>query len=305
MKPRFASACAFGLALSASQSGCGSDGYLQGVGDVGTYDSDAGEFQSGDSSGSRGALDAAIQRNGVTVTVVTLGCSDGCASVEAIASGGNPPYSFRWENGSASAARDVCPTADTSYRVTVTDTAVTGEFSRAATTSQASLTADVLTCPDAGGVACADSGPGFARPASGHYVGTATCPPEGGVISVPSADGGEANSGTVSFDLAIDGSTVGGSLYFLWSLGAIAYRASLEGTVDCSQEAVLATWENTQWGLPATAPDGGMSLTPTGTGTGHITVAPVSGAPGQVEGAFVFDYADGFCHGQYTAALRP
>lgn len=46
--------------------------------------------------------------------------------------------------------RDVCPTATTSYCVTVTDTGSTGEVPRPAQSIERPLTATVLACPDGG-----------------------------------------------------------------------------------------------------------------------------------------------------------
>jgi hypothetical protein len=80
-----------------------------------------------------------------------------CAVVEAVATGGNEPYSFSWDDGSTNPQRQVCPTSTTDFHVKVTDTGTTGEIPRPAETAQASLTADVLACPDGGAM---DAGPG-------------------------------------------------------------------------------------------------------------------------------------------------
>ncbi len=45
-----------------------------------------------------------------------------CTTLNAAPSGGAPPYSYTWSNGSTAASQSVCPTANTTYTVTVTDT---------------------------------------------------------------------------------------------------------------------------------------------------------------------------------------
>jgi hypothetical protein len=121
---------------------------------VGSYDPDAGPaFVSGDGSAPNG-LDAYIEDNrGLAVQLVTLSCAGDCATVQAVGVGGNPPYTFAWEDGSTRATRQVCPSSSTRYSVKVTDTGSTGELARAPQTAGAQVTADVLTCPspDAGG----------------------------------------------------------------------------------------------------------------------------------------------------------
>jgi hypothetical protein len=87
---------------------------------------------------------------GMTVSFVTLSCSKKCADVLAVATGGVGPYSYRWEDGSTDAARRVCSTSTTRYSVTATDSASSGEFGGAAETARATLTANVISCPDAG-----------------------------------------------------------------------------------------------------------------------------------------------------------
>jgi hypothetical protein len=96
------------------------------------------------------ALDAYIQEGDMTVSFVTLSCSGGCATVEAVAIGGNAPYSYAWEDGSTNPTRRVCPTSTTNYSVTVTDTATSGEFARMSESARASLTAKVVACSDGG-----------------------------------------------------------------------------------------------------------------------------------------------------------
>jgi hypothetical protein len=92
----------------------------------------------------------------MTVTFVTLRCAGSCADVEAVATGGNPPYDFSWEDGTTSATRQVCPTSSTRYSVTVSDTGTTGELGQPSQTVQVPLSADVIACPDGGAL---DGGP--------------------------------------------------------------------------------------------------------------------------------------------------
>jgi hypothetical protein len=88
---------------------------------------------------------------GLTIEVITLTCDARCADVVAVASGGNPEYTYRWEDGSTDPHRRVCLDADAQLSVSATDTPiVTEEFSYAAKTVNADLTADVVECADAG-----------------------------------------------------------------------------------------------------------------------------------------------------------
>jgi hypothetical protein len=131
---------------------CGSNGGGF-SGEVGTYEPDAGSFGTSDATAA-GTLDAHIEENHVVVSIVTLSCAGSCANVEAVATGGHPPYTFAWEDGSTNPARQVCPTANASYRVNVSDTGASGELARAMQTVQASFKADVLACPDGGTGTC-------------------------------------------------------------------------------------------------------------------------------------------------------
>jgi hypothetical protein len=157
---------------------CGSGGSSI-AGEVGTYE-DGGLFSGdGDASGMR-ALDAYVEQDHVTVTFVTLSCSDACATVEAVGTGGYLPYTFRWDDGSTTATRQVCPTSSTNYSVKVADTGTSGEFPRAPETVQVPLAANVIACPD-GGSADAGSGglclsnPSFEGAAS--FTTSFTAPP--------------------------------------------------------------------------------------------------------------------------------
>jgi hypothetical protein len=293
-------------ALAASFAlGCGTGegaGYSLNVGG----DEVGPSFATSGMDGSPGGFDAYIERNQVGVKFIALDCAGDCATVEAVGVGGYPPYTFAWDDGSNIPTRKVCPTSSTDYSVKVTDTGNVGESSRPPDTATASLTADVLNCPDASSSACGDAGSPGGGVRSGHYVGTVYCPPEGGVINAPTTDGGDS-SGMLTLDLSVNGTAVGGSLYFIWSIGgAIAWQADLAGALECPAGDLQATWENAQWGLPSTGPDGGMTIVPTGTGTGSITAATMSGAPDTISGSFDFTpQSGGFCRGTYSAAITP
>jgi hypothetical protein len=138
-----------GLPLVVAPSGCGSGAGNGFAGEVGTYDSDAASLVLAKGDGGPSALDAQIEQNDLVVTFVTVTCSGGCADIQAVASGGHPPYHFAWDDGSTAAARQVCPSATKTYSVDVTDTATVGEVPHPAQSAKAQVTADVLDCPDA------------------------------------------------------------------------------------------------------------------------------------------------------------
>jgi hypothetical protein len=121
---------------------------LSGAGSGG--DDGGSPFLTGSDANTSGALDAYIEQNQVAVKFITLSCSGECATVEAVGTGGRPPYTFQWEDGSTRATRQVCPAASTSYSVKVTDTGSSGELARPAQTAQVNVTADVIACPDGG-----------------------------------------------------------------------------------------------------------------------------------------------------------
>lgn len=109
-------------------------------------------------AGVLGSLDAHIEHDGVEVEVLTLTCAGACADVKAVAKGGYPPYSFAWEDGSTAPIHHVCPDATRRYKVSVTDHGVqSGEIRQMPMTVTASVTADVLLCPE-GGIPPSDGG---------------------------------------------------------------------------------------------------------------------------------------------------
>jgi hypothetical protein len=173
--------------VSFSSLGCGSGRSTGFTGAVGVQDPDAGITLSGREAGGSGGLDAYIEQDQVRVKVIILSCPGDCTTIEAVGTGGNPPYTFSWDDGSTAATRKVCPTSTTSYSVKVTDTAAGGELGRPAETAQAVLTADVLSCPDGG--ASEGGGPNDRAPDGGAPDGGA---PDGSgplCVSNPSFEG--------------------------------------------------------------------------------------------------------------------
>ena len=91
--------------------------------------------------------------SGLTLSVLTSGCAGSCAEITAAAHGGNPPYVYRWDDGSTSKTRRVCPQTDGILTVSVSDTEIVdAEFGYTPQTATATITSDVIECslPDAG-----------------------------------------------------------------------------------------------------------------------------------------------------------
>jgi hypothetical protein len=167
--------------LSAVANGCSSDG-SRGL-RVGEAGDEAGSSAGGaagiDNPGGGGggiaggidisdnALEVEIQHEALAVELVTLSCSGECAEVEAVASGGNPAYTFAWDDGEREPVRTLCPNETTTFAVAVTDSPIdTDELSYEAHTERAEVTAEVLRCPEDGGVPPneSDCGPGATAP---------------------------------------------------------------------------------------------------------------------------------------------
>jgi hypothetical protein len=231
--------------------GCGSQdstatvGYLDGGSNFQVSGSDA--------SGPNG-LDAEIEQNQVAVTFVAVACAGDCADVQAVASGGTPPYSFLWDNGSTSAVRRVCPTPDASYDVRVTDTAGTGEFNQNAQTVTVPLGSRVPACPDG---AASDAGSAIDG-AAGTPLGTVTVPgtadlwlagqPSGSMLTY------ENQSDVVPADSPVEVNVASGSKLTILATGGTSFTGGL-----CT----------------ATSPDGGCVVTvdnPATNGISGITV---------------------------------
>jgi len=89
----------------------------------------------------------------MAVEVVTVSCAGECVRVRAVATGGNAPYRFSWNDGVGTDERDICASVDTTFSVRVDDTPVIrDEFSYDGQTTSASVMANVLECPPDGGV---------------------------------------------------------------------------------------------------------------------------------------------------------
>jgi hypothetical protein len=153
-------ACALVLVLV----GCGGDGGGRGL-RVGMNGPEGGgnagvagiDNPSGGASGGLDVMEHAlaveVQHESLAVELVTLRCAGECAEVEAVATGGHPPYTFAWDDGPTDAMRMLCSDATTTFGVAVTDTGIdTEELSYAARTERAEVTAAVLSCSDDGGV---------------------------------------------------------------------------------------------------------------------------------------------------------
>jgi hypothetical protein len=88
---------------------------------------------------------------GLKLDVVVLACAGDCADVQAVARGGNPPYSYSWSDGSKDAKRHLCLNAAETLKVNVADTAIlTSELGYKGATASADVKANVLDCSDAG-----------------------------------------------------------------------------------------------------------------------------------------------------------
>lgn len=123
------------------------DGSIAGSGGLSGFGGAAG-FGGGDH-----ALSARVTEppSEMAIEVVTISCAGECKQVLAVADGGNDPYTFEWNDGVGTAAREICADDDTTFSVTVTDTGyVDDEFAYQAQMASASIVANVLTCTDAG-----------------------------------------------------------------------------------------------------------------------------------------------------------
>jgi hypothetical protein len=128
-----------------------------GAGASGASGAAGGGVGSSDNALSVHVLDAA----GLRITIVTLSCDAECAQIEAVASGGNPPYAFAWDDGSTEPVRRVCPEASGALSVSATDTGIeSDEFVYEVHTARTVVTARVVDCSDAGvdgGALCLDN----------------------------------------------------------------------------------------------------------------------------------------------------
>jgi hypothetical protein len=189
--------------------GCGTSASSGYVLDVGGDDAGSIDIVMGDAAGAQD-LDAYIEQGTVAVKLITLSCAGDCATVQAVGTGGHPPYSYAWENGSTSAVRQVCPATGTAFSVNVTDTGESGEIPRPPQTAKTSVTADVLACLDGG-----------AQPAGTADGGTTNCE----TFLILGAPSGTV-SGTGAMACGPDSGTTGA---LQWGVGpALGGAASLE-----------------------------------------------------------------------------
>ncbi len=137
------------LLLVALTFGCGSAQKPYAL-DVGSDDGGSAIAFGPGSASAPAAFDAHIEDDRVMVTFVTLSCAGACATVQAVGTGGYPPYTYAWDDGSTNPTRHICPASDASYSVKVTDQGTSGELARPAETVQVPLTANFLACRDAG-----------------------------------------------------------------------------------------------------------------------------------------------------------
>ena len=104
--------------------GCGSHG--ESSLDVGS-DEGGPSFLVESGAAGGGALDAYVEDSRhIAVTFVTLSCAESCATCAGRRDGGYPPYTFKWDDGSTSPTRQVCPKSSTRYSVSVTDKGTSG-----------------------------------------------------------------------------------------------------------------------------------------------------------------------------------
>lgn len=88
---------------------------------------------------------------GLVIEIATVGCPGDCYDVKAVAKGGNPPYSYKWEDGSTAPDRRLCPHKTGVFSVTASDAEITvQEFRYESQTARAEIRAEVLDCSDGG-----------------------------------------------------------------------------------------------------------------------------------------------------------
>jgi hypothetical protein len=223
-----------GLLATPFAVGCGASGGASYSLDVGSEDG-GGSFVLPEGDGGPAALDAYIVSDQVAVKFITLSCAGDCATVQAVGTGGYPPYAYAWEDGSTNPVRRVCPASDASYSVKVTDAGQTGEIPRPPQTAKASVTANVLECDDGGARGTTGSC------AAGTYAGTWTGT---GLVDASAAQTATygTNQAPVTSPFAMMLSEAAGdggadlvpsaSLVLTWDVAA-QWTAHLSGGLDC------------------------------------------------------------------------
>ena len=142
---------AAGSAVAALVFGCGSSSVPLQVGiqdDAGGIQTEDGGFSS--PSGDGGALSATLDDStGHVLTSASVICAGECLDIQAVAKGGRPPYTYKWNDGTTTAKKHTCPTANTTVSVVVTDSPGVGEVPVPAQSTTAKLSVDVQDCSDA------------------------------------------------------------------------------------------------------------------------------------------------------------
>ena len=221
------------------------------------------------------------REDALAVDLVPLRCSASCLEVRAVAKGGNPPYHYLWQDGSADATRSLCPADGADWSVVVTDTALTNsEFAHAMLTTRAILPPELLHCGQQ--MACTSGA--VASIASGHYQGTVGGCTAGEQIELPD-DHQQPALGQVTLDLQIDPMRTeqSGQLQGSWVVGGlITFKATVTAVLDCNTGVLHGTWSG-QWGYalgdPSTQIDSGPSW-------GDLTLAPVANMQERLSGSF-------------------
>lgn len=123
----------------------------------------AGSGGTGFGAGGQGARDAGIGSvdealrvrvedvDEVVLEVVTIACAGDCVTLRAVASGGVPPYTYAWEDGSVDATRTLCPEQASVYSVSATDTGYFDSEFKLPQVATQELSAQVLDCAADGG----------------------------------------------------------------------------------------------------------------------------------------------------------
>jgi Beta-propeller repeat len=138
------------LSLAGLQTGCGSSqgASLEPDASGGGGAGDSGSFEPGTDGGS-GSFGVSISPGSPSI------CAGQCVQLAANVTAGTAPYTYAWDHGLGATAspQQVCPTATTTYSVTVTDSSgqSSGEIARVNAQASASTTVTVgSTCSDAG-----------------------------------------------------------------------------------------------------------------------------------------------------------
>lgn len=246
-----------------------------------------------------GALGVRFQDpQGLAIDAIVLACGE-CVDVEAVAYGGNPPFTIAWDDGTTQTTRRVCADAPRSLSVRVSDTPIqTPEFNAEAQTATATIDTHAVMCGEDG--AC-KQGPGPQTPASGSYVGTGTYVCDNDANAQTAA---LINHLQVALDFAIDTNAAQqtGHMFLQWGLVVIVGQGKLSGALECGG-ALRATLQDGTWGVPGNEP---MSLIPAGSLLGEF-IGRATSDPTTITGSWTWtsmsatgEYGN-TCNGTYEA----